>query len=68
MSKTRQRCKSKRYNIFIHEVNKIQMMLKESNQLVPQKHMHMERAKIQYVRKKRLNVTILMKKYKNVQL
>ena len=35
MSKTRQRCKSKRYNIFIHEINKIQMMLKESNQLVP---------------------------------
>ena len=36
----------------------IQMMIKEYNQLIPLKHMHIEREKIQQVKKKRLNVAI----------
>ena len=31
----------------------IQMMIKECNQIIRQKHMYMERAKIQYVKKKK---------------
>ena len=35
------------------------MMIKEYNQLIEQKHMDNEKVKVQYVRKKKLNVTIL---------
>ena len=34
------------------------MMIKECNQLIQQKRMYMAQAKVQYVKKKRLNVTI----------
>ena len=34
------------------------MMIKECNQLIQQKCMYMAQAKVQYVKKKRLNVTI----------
>ena len=56
--KTQQRFKSERYNVFTEEINKfllIQMTIKECSQ---QKHMHMERAKIQFVRNKKLNLII----------
>ena len=34
------------------------MITKEKNQLIWQKEMHTEQVKIQYIRKKKLNVTI----------
>ena len=43
------------------EINKISLNSnddKRFNQLIRQKHMHTERVKIQYLRKKKLNVTI----------
>ena len=59
--KTQQRFKSKKHYVFTEEINKVlqvQMMIKEYNQLILLKHMHMKRVKFQYVRKKKLNVTI----------
>ena len=42
------------------------MMIQECDQLIRQKHMHMERAKILYVRKKKLKRNNAIKQYKNV--
>ena len=57
--KSQQRFRSETHNVL--EINKIAlrlMMIKEYNQLIQQKDMHIERGKIQYVRKKKLNVII----------
>ena len=43
------------------------MMVKEYRELTQQKHMRTERVKIQYVRKKKLNVTIKCNK-KNTKM
>ena len=59
--KSQQRFRSETHNVFTEEINKIAlrlMMIKEYNQLIQQKDMHIERGKIQYVRKKKLKVNI----------
>ena len=47
--RTQQTFKSERHNIFSEEINKIaevEMMIKKCTQLIQQKQMHMEQAKI----------------------
>ena len=56
--------RSKKHNVFTEEVNKIALlhwvltMIKEYKQYIQWKHMHLEQAKIQYVKKKKLSLTI----------
>ena len=48
-------------NVFTEEINKIVLSSsydKRMQQLIGQKHMHMEQAKIQSAKRKTLNVTI----------
>ena len=62
--KSQQRLKSKKQNVFTEEVNKITLlhwvltMIKEYKQYIQYKHLHLEQAKIQYVKKKKLSLTI----------
>ena len=61
--KSQQTFRSEKNNVFTEEVNKIALSandsrIKENNQWIQQKHMHMEGAKIYYVKKRRSNVTI----------
>ena len=63
MLKTQQRSNSERHSVFIEKTNKIALSsnddkIKECDQLTRKKHMHMEQAKIYYVRKKKLNAKI----------
>ena len=46
-------------------LHKVLTMTKEYNQSIQQNHMHMERAKIQYARKKEIKCNDIMKQCKN---
>ena len=43
--------------LILKKLIRIQMMIKEYNQLIRQKHMRTEQVKIWYARKKKLNIT-----------
>ena len=51
------RFRSEGYNVFTEVINKITLSSNDDKRM-QQKHMHMERAKILYGRKKKLNVII----------
>ena len=58
--KSQQRFRIEIHNIFTEVVNKIAFSVNDDKilQQIQQKQMHMEQAKIKYLKKKRLNVTI----------
>ena len=64
--KTLQIFKNQRQNVLTEEINRIDdKSSKDDKRLIRQKHMHMEREKIQQVKKQRLKATIQSNNTKN---
>ena len=55
--KEKHNIKNKKVNEENNQIFEVQIMIKEYNQLIRQKHMHTERIKSWCLRKKKLNVT-----------